>query len=214
MRIISCQGENGYFGLWALSSLKAIGQMIEHTSPTEERAVSDKGKLSPQNPVFWELDEKPAFSWVCGSCGKSRWTQPHTELPWYTKDKFVLTSLSFYFFFGGVWTQNLGFARQVLYHFKLIQPFFALVVFQIGSCIFCVGLALDLDPPNYVFYLTGLTDICRHSCFVGWNGVSLVFCQDWPQGMILLISASWVAGTIVVSFLFWDRISLGSSDSP
>jgi hypothetical protein len=39
---------------------------------------------------------------------------------------------------------------------QIPSPFPALVVFQMGSCILCLGLTLDHSPPTYTSHAVGL----------------------------------------------------------
>jgi hypothetical protein len=50
------------------------------------------------------------------------------------------------------------------------QPFFALVIFWIGSSAFCLGPALDCNPPIYTSLIAGLIDIDHHSQFICLDG--------------------------------------------
>jgi hypothetical protein len=68
------------------------------------------------------------------------------------------------------WTQSFVVARQVLYHLSYTYiPFFALVIFQIGSHAFWPGLALDYNLPTFATHLTGLqmfaTTSSHSDCF-------------------------------------------------
>jgi hypothetical protein len=44
--------------------------------------------------------------------------------------------------------------------------------------------------------MAGMIGICHHAQLICWDGISLTFGPDWPLTMILLISASQVAGII------------------
>jgi hypothetical protein len=71
---------------------------------------------------------------------------------------------------------------------------FALVIFQIGSCIFAWGW-----PQTSIFSPTQVSEhMWDHRCAlshlaIDWDGVNN-FCLGCPQILILLISASWVVG--------------------
>jgi hypothetical protein len=41
--------------------------------------------------------------------------------------------------------------------------------------------------------------MCHHAQLIFWDGILLTFCPGWPQPVIHLISASWVAGIIGMS---------------
>jgi hypothetical protein len=58
--------------------------------------------------------------------------------------------------------------------------------------------------------MTGMTDINHCARLIYWDNILLTFCLDWPQTVILLLSASQVAGITGVSHcaclilcLFW-----------
>jgi hypothetical protein len=71
----------------------------------------------------------------------------------------------------------------------------ALAIFGKESHIF-PWAGLHHYPLVSTFCIAGMTGTCHHTqllwlrCVCG--GVSLTFCQHWPQTLILLISASWV----------------------
>jgi hypothetical protein len=69
---------------------------------------------------------------------------------------------------------------------------FALVIFHIGYCIFLPRTCFRLGPLTY-----GLCNITHSLLFE--MGVSLTFFSGWPQTVILLVPASWVAGIIGMS---------------
>jgi hypothetical protein len=54
-------------------------------------------------------------------------------------------------------------AQQELYNLSHTSSPVLLLV--IGSCAFCPGLALDLDPPAHATYIAGTTDM--HTCLLG-----------------------------------------------
>jgi hypothetical protein len=97
------------------------------------------------------------------------------------------------FWWYWVWNQGLVLARQAICNLSQVShptsPFFALVILLIGSCGF--GLAsLRLQ----VSCVAGIT-VAHHHAWLEMR-VSLTFGLGWPWTMILLISASWVAGII------------------
>jgi hypothetical protein len=104
------------------------------------------------------------------------------------------------FFLSFSHTQSLaggggrGWVGQVLCHWATPAALFALGFFWIESHIFCVGQASDHKLPTYASLRAGITGM--HCCakLICWDGCSLTFCLGWPQTVIFLISASWVAG--------------------
>jgi hypothetical protein len=69
------------------------------------------------------------------------------------------------------------------------NPF--VVVFQVGSHIFCPGLAVD------------------HTQYICLHGVSLTFCQGWPQACILLVINFHKTGVTGMSHDAWLLYTLG-----
>jgi hypothetical protein len=47
--------------------------------------------------------------------------------------------------------------------------------------------------------MTGIAGTCHRAQPFGWDGISLIFCLNWSQTIVLLVSASWVAVITVVS---------------
>jgi hypothetical protein len=55
------------------------------------------------------------------------------------------------------------------------QGLFALVIFQIRSCIYVLG-GLDFHPPIYTSHIAGMTSVCHHAqLFMDWGVVSPTF---------------------------------------
>jgi hypothetical protein len=74
---------------------------------------------------------------------------------------------------------------------------FALVIFWIGFLCFGLRPHLDHNPPSDASHITGI--MCVHYLtprFVGWDEVLLTFFPDCPLITILLISTSWILGSI------------------
>jgi hypothetical protein len=80
----------------------------------------------------------------------------------------------------------------------------ALVMFWIESCVFALA---DFGPGSSCLHLLcSYNDRCKghHPQIIGWDRVSLTFCLGWPQTVIFLISASWVAGIIDMRYCTWS----------
>jgi hypothetical protein len=73
------------------------------------------------------------------------------------------TEVSGCFVFGGtgVCIQGLVLAKQERYTLTVPPTLLALVIFQIGSCVFAQA-SLDCDPPIYVSCVAGMSDTCYH----------------------------------------------------
>jgi hypothetical protein len=79
-----------------------------------------------------------------------------------------------------------------------------LVILGIGSYVFAWA-SLDHD--------LGMTSVHHHTQLLVEMGVSLTFCTGWPWTLILLISASWVAGITGMSHHAWScNIFLNTGD--
>jgi hypothetical protein len=115
-----------------------------------------------------------------------KWCWVHPPVPARGKKKERNHTLNF----GstGVWTQDFALARQVLYHFMLEFWYIYIYFF-----IFCsTGIwtqGLHLEPPHQPFFVMGFFEI----------GSCELFAWGWLWTVILLISASWVAGITGVS---------------
>jgi hypothetical protein len=76
-------------------------------------------------------------------------------------------SLFFFFFNGtGIWAQGLILARP--------HPFFALIIFPVGSQVFAQGLR----PQSFYIYshsIAGITGAHHHTQLIDWDRVSLTF---------------------------------------
>jgi hypothetical protein len=80
-------------------------------------------------------------------------------------------------------------------HLLASGPFFALVIFWIGSC-FYAQVGLDPKLSTLGFLLIGMTGLEHHTqLFIGL----LTVCLGWPRTVVFLISASQVARTSDVS---------------
>jgi hypothetical protein len=107
---------------------------------------------------------------------------------------------------AGIWTNLLLLGRH--YHWSH-TPFFALVIFQIGSFIFCPGPALNHDPPSYASHIAGWQVCSTTARVVGWDGVSLTFCwaglKPWSSQSLppkyLGLDMSHVPGWICCHFI-------------
>jgi hypothetical protein len=109
-----------------------------------------------------------------GASGSDRW------LLWFFFTDFtiiicahVFRYVTLFFFFWVV-VVVLGFelrASHLLGRFLSLEPcpspFFAVVIFHIGSHVFHLGLASDHDPPTYTFCIAGITSTHHHTWFVG-----------------------------------------------
>jgi hypothetical protein len=98
----------------------------------------------------------------------------------------------FFFFFGsiGILTQSLALARQALYYLSYTSSPICFSYFSNKV------LLLQPDWPRQQSYLlfsvAGMTEMAP--CLaIGWDGVSWNFSLGWPQTIIFLISACWVA---------------------
>jgi hypothetical protein len=67
--------------------------------------------------------------------------------------------------------------------------FFALVIFQVGSCVFARA-GLDHDPPTYVSCVTGMTGIHHHAQLFFLNEGLTNVLSGLSSNLNLLISAS------------------------
>jgi hypothetical protein len=100
------------------------------------------------------------------------------------------------------WTQGLALARQGLYHFShSTNPFCFNYYLNKVPCLYLGNL--DHSLPIYTFHIDGITGT-HHSAqlfkkLLLLRGISQTFCPSWPQTMIFLISASWVARITGVS---------------
>jgi hypothetical protein len=106
----------------------------------------------------------------------------------------------------GLWTQGLTLARQAIYHWSHSLPPSALVIFfgwGIGSCTVLPGAGLGWQSSYLCFLCVGTSGLHHLTWLVCWDGVPLTFCLDWPWTMILLISASPVAGIIGMHHHIW-----------
>jgi hypothetical protein len=121
-------------------------------------------------------------AWLRGATGQPSYLLSLSPLP------SLPPFLSLSFFLGiRFWNQSLTLAKQVLYHLSRgSQPFFVLVIFQIGSHEFCLGLALDVDSPTSTSPVTVITDVFHHVWLVLWDRALLNFCFSWPWTVILL----------------------------
>jgi ABC-type multidrug transport system permease subunit len=75
-----------------------------------------------------------------------------------------------------------------LTHTLSIFFLFALVIFQIEFHVFPWGwpwIRILLPIASCIDEIVG---ICHHAWFIGWDGISLTFCQGWPQTSSLLSS--------------------------
>jgi hypothetical protein len=122
--------------------------------------------------------------------------------------------INFFFLYWLCWGLNsrLALVKQVLYHLShALSSFFALSVFHIGSCVFCLRPALDHGSHSYTYHLAGMTGSYHHAWLIGWDVVLLTFSLDWLWAAIFLISASQVSGIISRSdhFLSLKLLYLG-----
>jgi hypothetical protein len=81
---------------------------------------------------------------------------------------FLRQDLTFFFFFNGtgIWAQGLILARP--------HPFFALIIFPVGSQVFAQGLR----PQSFYIYshsIAGITGAHHHTQLIDWDRVSLTF---------------------------------------
>jgi hypothetical protein len=75
-----------------------------------------------------------------------------------------------------------------------ISPAFFLLYFLGRVLWFCLGQASDpMILLTSTSYVPGITVVWHHTRLLGWGGVWLSFCLDWPWISVLL-SASLVAG--------------------
>jgi hypothetical protein len=95
---------------------------------------------------------------------------------------------------------GLSLARQVPYHLSQVPSPFALIISQIGSCVFA-WVSLDSDPSICLSHTEGIIGMHSVPGLID-KGVSLTFCHGWPQNTILPISASRVAGMTGMSHCF------------
>jgi hypothetical protein len=106
----------------------------------------------------------------------------------------LLLLLLFFFFLWPI----LGFELSASHLLKPCpQPFFALVISQIGFSI-SVPADLDHDSPIYASHIPGVTDSHHHGHHVGCDGVLRTICPCWPWTVILSVFASLVAMTLGV----------------
>jgi hypothetical protein len=129
-------------------------------------------------------------------CSSAPWTQvrlwnPHcicficTEPIW-------LTSLYCFVISNNFLLVVLGFELITSTTWGLPPALFALVIFQIGSH-FCCWLTSYCDSLTSASWVVRMRDVNHHARFSGWDGIWRTFCMDWPQTMILPISAFQVA---------------------
>jgi hypothetical protein len=104
----------------------------------------------------------------------------------------LLLRVVFYFVFGQYWCLN---CRSIVCYAGTLsfescrQPFFAWVVFQVGSCLFASGCI----SPTRGLPQAGITGTHHHAHLIGWDEISLAFCPGRSWTTILLISTHWVA---------------------
>jgi hypothetical protein len=71
---------------------------------------------------------------------------------------------------------------------------FALVIFHIGFHAFCLGLALEHDPPTYTSQVAGVTNMCQQIQLVLRDMVLLTFLPRQVLNHNPPISVSQVSG--------------------
>jgi hypothetical protein len=123
----------------------------------------------------------------------------------------------------GVGIQGLALARVALYPLSHSPNlFFALVILQIGSCVFAQDWwqteillpmgpwVADWDPPAYCPLGTLEYRLAHHCTTTSGLFVEMwfhsLFCLCWHQTMILPVSASRVAGIIDMRHCVWSVI--------
>jgi hypothetical protein len=116
---------------------------------------------------------------------------------------------SFYSFFStGIWTQGFTLARQALYHAGHTSFLLALVISQRRSHIFFFCPCWPgHSSPFYSSHVAGMTGVPSTPNFLlVMMGSHKLFVPGCPQTMILLISASRIAGIISISHHVWHRV--------
>jgi hypothetical protein len=89
----------------------------------------------------------------------------------------------------------------VLYHTLAMPPTLLCISYFLNTVShFC-------NPSTCAFCVAGIRD-WHHTRLTGWDGVSLTFCQSWPQTVIFPISTSWVPGITGVHNHAWPCIFL------
>jgi hypothetical protein len=75
----------------------------------------------------------------------------------------------FFFFFlilgTVIWSWGLLLGGMCCSSWVSPPPIFCFI-FQIGSCSFCPGLALDPSPPTYAFWVAGVIGMYHHAQLV------------------------------------------------
>jgi hypothetical protein len=61
-----------------------------------------------------------------------------------------------------IWIQGLVFDRKAHYHLSHAPNPYCFILFWIGSCILCLGLASDCCSPTSISYLPGITNMYLH----------------------------------------------------
>jgi hypothetical protein len=122
------------------------------------------------------------------------------------KRKWILDFFSFWWLLG-FWLRA---------SFLLGKPFFAFVIFQIGSYVFALGPASHHNPPTYAYHVAGVTGMHHHSWLVCWDGISL-FAWAGLDPLDLCLQNTWdyrheslhlaVDFNIVLYFVIWLLIT-------
>jgi hypothetical protein len=123
--------------------------------------------------ISWIIFSKHSLIWLFSEYSKSS----------------VFFCMSWFFFFwwglnSELWTCKAALLLELhlqskLYHLSYASiPFLLQVIFHIGSCTFCLGLASDNNPPTYAFWVAGTIGAYHHAHIICWDVVSPTFCQE------------------------------------
>jgi hypothetical protein len=142
--------------------------------------------------VPWQLQDVC----VCVHMHAQEWGES-SEWDWAFPLFLLLALLLVLLLNSGVWTQGLAVAKDMLYPFSHASSPFS--CFQTRSHFF-PGPATEQDH-SICSFLCNWDNRCASpglACLLRWGS-----CQGWPQTVILLISASRVAGSTGVSHFSW-----------